>query len=147
MRLPYYQDFGNGTVGALGIGSEDIVDARGDAFTTEVATVPDGLTAVGGGRIDGMSGGIGDMNDTVAGESFDGDGAVVVGAHRIGESIDLVEGNGLGVGGCATIDLQSQVGAHIDLASALVDTEGDDFVGEEGAVGSSEMVDLFESVG
>lgn len=131
----------------MGVGGEDIVDSRGHALAALGAAVPDGLTTIGGGGIDRMSGGVGDVDDAVAGETLDGDGAVVVGTHGIGESIDIVEREGLGVGGGRAIDLQAIVGADIDLAGALVDGEGDHLVGKQRAVGRSEVFQLVEAVG
>ena len=107
----------------------------------------DGLAAVGGGGIDGVTGGIGDVHQGVAREALDGDGAVVAGAHGVGEGVDLGERVGDGVGGGAAVDLQAAVGADEDFARALVDAEGHDAVREEGAVRGGEVLQLVHAVG
>lgn len=112
------KDFGDRLIVALSIGGEDEIGARSDTGATIGTTGPDSLTAQGLRREDHMASGIGDMDVGIAGKALDGDRAVIVGADRVGEGMDLiiVERQDRGIGGRRAIRVESEIGAHEEFA-------------------------------
>ena len=135
------------TVLAVTVGGKNIIGAGRDTVTVVGATVPDGLPAMCCGGEDHVAAGIGNMDQGIAGEALDSNGAVVARTDGIGESMDVGQRLSVAHGGGGTVGLQPHVSADIDNAAFGMDGEGHNLVRSQRAVGCGEVMELFQAVG
>src|SRR5574344_2048145 len=122
------EDFGYCPCLAVRVAGKDKIDSAGHFFPFVGTTIPDGLASIGRGTEDTMPGGIGDVHDGIAAETFDSDGTIIVRPHRIGESMYVFTILAGGIDSGAAVTLQTRISADKHLAGDGIHRNSDNFV-------------------
>ena len=120
------------TLLAVGRGSHDEIDSRGDTLAIVSAQIPSETTTGGSAGSHHMSGSIGNLDVGIGGEAADGNIALVLGAHGVGIDANVVAVQRFGSGsGIAHEGTQSLFGANHDASGVELGSDGIDIVGKE----------------